>query len=301
MRVLQYGVTRARLRDVLEEGEGWDVIHHFRAWRAGGAGAGDRGRLPGPGDCRGAGATCWMWPRERVKLVTVSACWSAALTAGRAAAAAGPARAGRSPAEQAAPLPTGPLSWSQGAAAGAAGGWRLQLADRLGCAVLAMRYPVVDDFAIALAAKLYGLLAGKGQPLAAGAGDRAAPTAVVADPPTLACPALSVGTPALFGARAVELQLAAPQRSSAGVLCTSVLKLAGFPPQPDRFVGRTAVMARASARWRRAAAPPGCCFMGCRAAGRPRARWSWPTPMSTRSSGWCGSRPPTRGWISPMR
>ncbi len=27
MRVLQYGVTRDRLRDVLEEAEGWDIIH----------------------------------------------------------------------------------------------------------------------------------------------------------------------------------------------------------------------------------------------------------------------------------
>jgi hypothetical protein len=27
VRVLQYGVTRDRLRDVLSEGEGWDIIH----------------------------------------------------------------------------------------------------------------------------------------------------------------------------------------------------------------------------------------------------------------------------------
>ena len=27
LHVLQYGVTRERLRDVLEQGEGWDVIH----------------------------------------------------------------------------------------------------------------------------------------------------------------------------------------------------------------------------------------------------------------------------------
>jgi len=27
VRVLQYGVTRRRLREVLEEAEGWDVIH----------------------------------------------------------------------------------------------------------------------------------------------------------------------------------------------------------------------------------------------------------------------------------
>jgi hypothetical protein len=33
---------------------------------------------------------------------------------------------------------------------------------RLDCAVLAMRYPVVDDFAIALADSFYNLLLGKG-------------------------------------------------------------------------------------------------------------------------------------------
>jgi hypothetical protein len=27
LHVLQYGVTRDRLRDLLEQGEGWDVIH----------------------------------------------------------------------------------------------------------------------------------------------------------------------------------------------------------------------------------------------------------------------------------
>ena len=70
---------------------------------------------------------------------------------------------------------------------------------------------------------------------------------VVADPPTAGCPALSVATPALFGARAVGLRLEAPQRSGPISYDTRLLKLAGFPPQPARFVGRTAVMARASA------------------------------------------------------
>ena len=36
----------------------------------------------------------------------------------------------------------------------------------LDCAVLAMRYPVVDDFAIALTGSFYDLLLGKGQPVA---------------------------------------------------------------------------------------------------------------------------------------
>ena len=55
VRVLQYGVTRDRLRDVLEEAEGWDVIHI--------SGHGTPGELlletaagePGPGDRGGTG------------------------------------------------------------------------------------------------------------------------------------------------------------------------------------------------------------------------------------------------------
>jgi hypothetical protein len=106
---------------------------------------------------------------------------------------------------------------------------------------------VVDDFAIALAEKLYDLLVGKGQPLPKALGIALRTREVIADPPTAGCPALSVATPALFGARAVGLRLAAPQRSIPGSYDTRLLKLAGFPPQPDRFIGRTAVMTRASA------------------------------------------------------
>jgi hypothetical protein len=116
---------------------------------------------------------------------------------------------------------------------------------RLGCAVLGMRYPVVDDFAIALSGRLYDLLARQGQAL-----PRALGIALADVMRTLgldACPALSAGTPALFGARAAGLRLAAPVRTGAESYDTGALKLAGFPPQPDRFVGRTGVMARASA------------------------------------------------------
>ena len=127
---------------------------------------------------------------------------------------------------------------------GAAGGLAAELAARLGCGVLAMRYPVVDDFAIALAEKLYGLLAGKAQPLPRALGIALADREVIADPPTAGCPALSVATPALFGARAVGLRLPAPQRNDQISYDTRLLKLAGFPPQPGRFVGRTAVMAQ---------------------------------------------------------
>jgi hypothetical protein len=237
LRVLQYGVTRQRLRDVLEEGEGWDVIHV--------AGHGAPGELmleqkDGSADLVTATdlADLLDLARERVKLVTVSACWSAALTL------AEQRRLLRLPLlEQ---QPAGELESRQASELGAAGGLAAELADRLGCGVLAMRYPVVDDFAISLAEKLYGLLAGKAQPLPRALGIALADREVVANPPTAGCPALSVATPALFGARAVELRLSAPQRNGLDSYDTRLLKLAGFPPEPARFVGRTAVMVRAS-------------------------------------------------------
>ncbi len=80
VRVLQYGVTRDRLRDVLREAEGWDVIHI--------SGHGAPGHLllekeDGRPDPVSAADLAEMLDlaRERVKLVTVAACWSAAMTA----------------------------------------------------------------------------------------------------------------------------------------------------------------------------------------------------------------------------
>ncbi len=118
---------------------------------------------------------------------------------GRAAAAAGAAGAEASGGD---------------ADGGTAGALAVELAGRLGCAVLAMRYPVVDEFAIGLAGRLYELLADRGQPLPRALG--LALREVVADPPTPACPALSAATPTLFGS-AAGLTLAA-QSGRSGVL-----------------------------------------------------------------------------------
>ena len=236
VRVLQYGVTRQRLTDVLEEDEGWDVIHI--------SGHGGPGELALEADDGSADVVTTAelvelldLARERVKLVTVSACWSAALTL------AEHRRLLRLPTPESprAAEPRADLDSEPGQGGRPVGALAAELADRLGCAVLAMRFPVVDDFAIALARKLYDLLVADGRPLPRALG-MALKTAAAG------CrPALSVATPALFGARAVDLRLAAPQRRKPISYDTEALKLAGFPPQPEHFVGRTAVMARASA------------------------------------------------------
>ena len=119
-----------------------------------------------------------------------------------------------------------------------------ELTLRLDCAVLAMRYPVVDDFAVGLAETLYWLIAESGQPV---------PTALgltlpelVKQPPTPSCPAVSVATPTLFGSRAPGLVLAAPPRTSPVSYAPDEFRLARFPAPPDRFAGRVALMARSN-------------------------------------------------------
>ncbi|HET6189646.1 MAG TPA: CHAT domain-containing protein [Trebonia sp.] len=231
VRVLQYGVTRQRLSDVLTESEGWDVIHLSGHGAPGEllleTSAGKPDRVTGTELAGILGLA-----RARLKLVTVSACWSAAMTAAEQRRLLG------------LPTPDGDGTPPDDSAPG---GLAVELSERLGCAVLAMRYPVADEFAIALAANLYGLLFAEGQAL---------PRAVGRALERLAgdgFPALSMAAPALFGERAAGLALAAPKRatrpsSRAGdENSAGGKKMASFPPPPDRFVGRTGALTRASA------------------------------------------------------
>jgi tetratricopeptide (TPR) repeat protein len=263
VRVLQYGVTRRRLQEVLEEAEGWDVIHI--------SGHGRPGELlfekeDGTRDTVSSRELAEMldMARERVKLVTVSACWSAALTIEEQRRLLG-------------------LPLAEGNRDDRTGGQRdgfepgvlaTELTDRLGCAVLAMRYPVGDEFAIALSGKLYDLLADKGQPLPRAVGlalrhvlaDKDGQGG--ADAKVVRPSALSVATPAIFGGRAVGLTLRAPDREGADSYATGALKMAGIPPQPDRFVGRTGVMARASAALAAESRVPGVLLYGMPGGGK---------------------------------
>jgi hypothetical protein len=107
-----------------------------------------------------------------------------------------------------------------------------------------MRYPVSDDFATVLSRRLYSLLADEGVmlPQAVGASLRE----LASEMDSLSLPPLSLATPALFGTDAIGLRLAAPERlAEAWEQVTP--KMTGFPAQPERFVGRVTVMARASA------------------------------------------------------
>jgi hypothetical protein len=129
--------------------------------------------------------------RERVKLVTVSACWSAALTLAEQRRLLQLPTRDDFRAEQAEPGLAGEPRRAGGLES--AGGLAAALVDRLGCGVLAMRYPVVDDFAIALAEKLYDLLVGKGQPLPRALGIASTGKAVRLSSSGLGCPRLGPG------------------------------------------------------------------------------------------------------------
>ena len=172
--MLQYGVTRERLREVLEEAEGWDVIHV--------SGHGVPGELVletadgGPDPITAAELVGLLGVASgRVKLVVVSVCWSAAAALAeqrRLLSLPGHARdreGGAEPGEGVNKRPAGNLA--------------AELSARLGCAVLAMRFGVMDGFAVSLAARFYDLVAGKGQPVARALGIALGDPSVVAHPP----------------------------------------------------------------------------------------------------------------------
>jgi tetratricopeptide (TPR) repeat protein len=233
LRVLQYGVTRDALREILEEGESWDVMHFSgHGLRAGLMLEQPDGRqdLVPTDDLE----KLLRPARGRLKLVTLSSCLSAAATIEETL---------RWLDIQPPPLTPPPSSGAE-PEEGAIPAVARALVRDLDCAVLAMRYPVGDDFAIALAAELYERLLGKRQRLAR-ALQLALPTAL-GERPQPGTPPLSVATPALFGRRAVGLALKPPSAATTD-FAPPPTGLAYFPPEPERFVGRVGPMSRASA------------------------------------------------------
>ena len=77
-----------------------------------------------------------------------------------------------------------------------------------------------------------------------------------------------MATPALFGGRAIGLRLAAPERTGPEEYDPVRLKMAGFPDQPARFVGRTGVMTRASAALAIGSGIPGVLLHGMPGGGK---------------------------------
>ncbi len=247
LRVLQYGATRRRLEDALLEQPGWDVVHL--------SGHGLPAGLMLETDTGGRDLISSTdlvdlldLAADQLKLVTLSACESAAVIATEHLRQLGlaPATRDTQDGERTGPPASSATSDStsdsdrEGGVGGSLPAVAAVLVERLDCAVLAMRYPVADDFAIALADGFYNLVLGKGQPIT-----KALALTVPRITRGVGVSALSMGTPALFGARATDLMLEPPAGGPVQVEDDSA-KLALFPPQPHRFVGRVAAMTRAT-------------------------------------------------------
>ena len=247
--ILQYGVTRERLAAVAEAGDGWDVLHL--------SGHGGRGQFlleksdgsPDPVDT--TELVGMLAPlRGRLKIAVVSACESAAATTAETLRWVGLDEQAQQFEEQAEQDVGAPAAAGVGAEPVMTGVARA-VATRLGCAVVAMRYPVVDDFAIAFTEDLYERLLGvrdaqrgsRGQPLGAAL---ARAIAQAAGPvPSPARPVLSLATPVLLGGQAAGLVLEVPRGQPD--LDPALVAMQEFPPEPERFVGRAQAMAQASA------------------------------------------------------
>ncbi|GAA1017950.1 hypothetical protein Aple_026690 [Acrocarpospora pleiomorpha] len=250
LRVLQYGVTRERLAEAVEEYPGWDVLHV--------SGHGDVGtflleQANGDPDPISTGELVELLApaRSRLKLAVLSACQSGAAEAASTLLTLGLHELAEQVADG---------SSSPGDQVGLARG----LVEELGVTALAMRYPVADGFAVALARELYPRLLGAGQPV-----DRAVALALpkaVGERPTAAVPAASIGTPMLVGAGTVGLRVAPPPGQA--ILDPYAERMAWFKPEPERFVGRTKALVEASAALAPESGRTGVLFVGMVGAGK---------------------------------
>ncbi|WP_232794374.1 CHAT domain-containing protein [Pseudofrankia saprophytica] len=262
LRILQYGATRALLTETVEEGAGWDLLHLSCHGTVDTVFLETADGRPDPVST--ADLIDMLRPsRHRVKLAVLSACQSAAATAAQtlrwlglpeqaeqleqaeqAARAERAALLGRPEQARTAvtPLPDDLSRAAAGSTTLAGAGLARALMAALGCAVLAMRYPVGDEFAIRLADRFYDLL------LRAGTAVDVATARAIADAagpaPTLTAPPASLVTPVLLGS-AAGLRLSAP--TGPVELAATSAKTKDLPAEPPRFVGRGGVLTRAFA------------------------------------------------------
>ncbi len=207
-----------------------------------------------PANWQGCCARRLRRARGRLKLVTLSACLSAARTLDEAKDWLGldgaPRRDMGKPALAAETAPSVARA----------------LVAALDCAVVAMRYSVEDDFAMALAGTLYENLFDKKQPL-----PRAAQTALrdcTGEGESRATGALSVATPALFGTRAAALRLLPPRAASDSPELPNNGLYDFMKREPPRFVGRVAAMTAASAALAEDSGKTGVLFHGMAGGGK---------------------------------
>jgi tetratricopeptide (TPR) repeat protein len=232
LRVLQYGATWGNIKDALKEPEGWDIIHL--------SGHGERATMilenpDGSMDPITSEdlASLLSLARGRLKLVTLSSCLSAAATLEETMK-----WLKIQPPEQ---LQETDASHKPDAIVTSS--LARQLVEDLDCAVLAMRYPVGDEFAIKLSEDLYKHLLGDNLTLPRSL--QLSMKYALEQGYNAASPPLSLATPALFGRLATDLIISSPK--VAGPEPEQPLPgMANFPPEPRHFVGRAGPLIRAS-------------------------------------------------------
>ncbi|MER5932349.1 CHAT domain-containing protein [Streptomyces sp. NPDC002054] len=260
LRVLQYGVTRERLAEALAADAGWDLVHLSGHGIPGGLllEAGDGGAdLVSADDLLAMVAPL----TGRVRLVVLSSCSLAAAVTDRAKDALSLEDEDEDGNED-------PYGDRESAGADPWQGLAQRMARSLGCAVLAMRYPIDDTYAVALTTGLYERLLVHGIPLPRALREAVLAAAGDTDPAGTAEP-VAFAAPVLLGEPAVGLRLTGDQtdrRSTTGAgspdpgfpdtsfpdpaLPPAASPHAGLPAEPEVFVGRTAVLAQASAALR---------------------------------------------------
>jgi len=254
--VLQYGATRETLEDTLQDGDGWDIVHL--------SGHGDKGELlleddRGGTDSIGAEELGdWLaHSAERLKLLILDTCYSGAGSHAAARVQLGLDRVQlRETGAEGEPLAQTARTVLPSLAQ--------NLAERLDCAALAMRYPVGDDFACELMLSLYDKLLDRNRPLPA-ALHLALDEALASKVPK---PPLSSATPILLGGRAAELRLTPPQQSEETLALPKTGLGIAFPEEPPRFVGRLQPMLRASQALASRSPERGVLFYGMPGAGK---------------------------------
>ena len=226
--ILQYGVTRTRLNETIQSGDGWDILH-----LAGHGGAGEflLEHLDGTHDrVTGSDLVNMMRPaRNRLKLTVISSCQSATATTYETFQWLGL----RDEADETDRVEEQDIVANLSIAA--------QILETLGCPVVAMRYRISDEYAISFSLELYRRIFGLRQPLdLALRGALSTATGIGARRELK----LAELTPLLVGGKAVGLFFDAPHLTPQ--LDLMQLRMAGFPDEPCEFVGRAEVMIQAS-------------------------------------------------------
>jgi len=256
-RILQYGVTREALRRILQDGRGWDIVHFTGHGLASGI---LLEKEDGSPDCvTTADLTKILRPaRKNLRWVTLSSCLSAAATVHQTLRWLGIGT--QTPESTDAPTTNDRATRAEQEMPVLAHA----IAEKLDCAVLAMRFPVVDQFAIPFANGVYEGVIGRQQSL-----DRAVQLVipeVMGDSNTgPSLPPISAVTPTLFGPRSAGLTVL-PRKLEDSVASPSPF---AWLQEPDRyFVGRVDELSRASQALASRSGSTGVLFYGMAGAGK---------------------------------